>query len=205
MHERNFEAVQNRRLLMERKVGLIPLMAAQFERELNRRQWDQLASNRAPASTVLVKEFYANARSYGGEGMRYMSYVRGKRITYNVGTINTFLGTEWSGDDSQCQFTSLLEEDVDFAEYCMLDEEGLSVPPPQPSRVHRRSQPAQPDQLQAYYFQMGYMQMALVNAKFDALYRGTRPKILEEVACPEPEDDENEDDNEEEDSDDSRG
>lgn len=27
MHERDFQIVQNRRLLMERKVGLIPLMA----------------------------------------------------------------------------------------------------------------------------------------------------------------------------------
>lgn len=102
MNERNFVVVQNRRLLMEKKVGLVPLMAPQFERELIRRQWEQLTSYPATANILVVKEFYANARSYGGDEEMYTSYVRGKRITYDATTINTFLSNEWSGDDSQC-------------------------------------------------------------------------------------------------------
>ncbi|KOM49797.1 hypothetical protein LR48_Vigan08g062400 [Vigna angularis] len=100
MHERHFKTVQNRRLLMERKVGLIPLMAPQFERELGRRQWEQLASYPVPANIAVVKEFYTNARSFGADQEMYMSYVRGKRIPYDTGTINTFLGIEWTGE--QC-------------------------------------------------------------------------------------------------------
>lgn len=44
MHERHFQIVENKRLLMERKVGVIPSTAPQFGRELERRQWENLAS-----------------------------------------------------------------------------------------------------------------------------------------------------------------
>ncbi|KOM55783.1 hypothetical protein LR48_Vigan10g167500 [Vigna angularis] len=58
--------VQNRRLLMERKVGLIPTMAPEFGRELERRQWENLASYPSLANIAVVKEFYTNAKTFDG-------------------------------------------------------------------------------------------------------------------------------------------
>ncbi|KOM48180.1 hypothetical protein LR48_Vigan07g188400 [Vigna angularis] len=111
MHEGHFQIVQNRRLLMERKVGLIPTMAPEFERELGRRQWDSLASYPSPANIAVVKEFYTNARTFGGANHEmYASYVRGKRIPFDDATINSFLGTIWIG---------------------------IPMPSPQPPRRHR--------------------------------------------------------------------
>lgn len=72
MHERNFQAVQNRGLLMERKIGLIPLMTPQFERELIRTQWENLAAYPEPANIAVVREFCTNARSYGCNEEMYM-------------------------------------------------------------------------------------------------------------------------------------
>lgn len=80
---------------MERKVGLIPTVAPQFERELGRRQWENLASYPALANIVVAKEFYMNARAFGDYHREaYTSYVRGKRIPYDVVTINRVLGIE---------------------------------------------------------------------------------------------------------------
>ncbi|KOM52107.1 hypothetical protein LR48_Vigan09g076600 [Vigna angularis] len=99
MYERHFQTVQNVRLLMERKVGLIPTMAPEFGRELERRQWENLASYPSHANIVVMKAFYTNAWSFGGatHGM-YSSYVRGKRIPFDADTINSFLGAEWVGE-----------------------------------------------------------------------------------------------------------
>lgn len=94
MHERHFQTVQNKRLLMERKVGLIPTMTPQFERELGRRQWENLASYPTPPNIAVVKEFYTNARAFGADQEAYTSYVRGKIIPYDALKINRFLGTE---------------------------------------------------------------------------------------------------------------
>ncbi|KOM26068.1 hypothetical protein LR48_Vigan221s003000 [Vigna angularis] len=122
MHERHFEMAQYRRLLMERKVRLTPFMAPQFERELGRRQWEQLASYPTLANIEVVKEFYTNARSFGGDYEMYTSYVTGKRIPYDAATIYSFLGTVWTGE--QCQFASAIEEDINYAEV----ERTLCVP-----------------------------------------------------------------------------
>lgn len=75
-----------------------------------------MASYPASVNIAVVKEFYANARYYGDEDMAYTSYVSDNRIPYDADTINTFLGVEWSRESSHCQFSSLLEEDLDFTE-----------------------------------------------------------------------------------------
>ncbi|KOM24658.1 hypothetical protein LR48_Vigan2400s000100 [Vigna angularis] len=115
MHERHFQTVPNRRLLMERKVGLIPTMAPEFGRELERRQWENLASYHSPANIAVVKEFYTNARTFGGATHEmYTSYVRGKRIPFDADTINSFLGGEWAGE--KCKFALAMDEDINYAD-----------------------------------------------------------------------------------------
>ncbi|KOM47532.1 hypothetical protein LR48_Vigan07g123600 [Vigna angularis] len=83
-HEKHFKIVQDRRLLMERKAGLIPDLAPQFG--------EQMVSDH-PAKD-------------------YLSYVRGNVIRYDPDSINRFLDTEWVGE--QCQFALNLEEGTYF-------------------------------------------------------------------------------------------
>ncbi|KOM24883.1 hypothetical protein LR48_Vigan10s001200 [Vigna angularis] len=112
-HEKHFKVVQDRRLLMERKVGMIPNFAPQFGEQLLGRNWGKLATYPAPANIAVVKEFYTNARKiddYPAED--YLGYVRGHTIRYDPNSINSFLGTEWVGE--QCQFALCMEEGIDF-------------------------------------------------------------------------------------------
>ncbi|KOM57627.1 hypothetical protein LR48_Vigan11g066000 [Vigna angularis] len=93
-HEKHFKIVQDRRLLMERKAGLIPNFAPQFGEQLMSRNWTRLVTYPTPANIAVVKEFYTNA------------------IRYDPDSINRFLDTEWVGE--QCQFALYIEEGTDF-------------------------------------------------------------------------------------------
>ncbi|KOM50002.1 hypothetical protein LR48_Vigan08g082900 [Vigna angularis] len=64
-HEKHLKVVQDRRLLMERKVGMIPNFAPQFGEQLLRNDWGKLATYPAPANIAVVKEFYTNAKKMG--------------------------------------------------------------------------------------------------------------------------------------------
>ncbi|KOM40779.1 hypothetical protein LR48_Vigan04g097700 [Vigna angularis] len=114
-HERFFNIVQDRRLLIERKAGLILDFAPQFGEQFENRNWERLAPYPAPANIVVVKEFYTNARrlsDYPAE--EYMSYVRGHIIRYDPDSINRCLNTEWAGE--QCQLALSMEEGADFVD-----------------------------------------------------------------------------------------
>ncbi|KOM28592.1 hypothetical protein LR48_Vigan553s002100 [Vigna angularis] len=102
-HEKHFKVVQDRRLLMERKVGMIPNFAPQFGEELLGNDWGKLATYPTPANIAVVKEFYTNARKIGDYPVEnYLGYVRGHVIRYDPDSINNFLDTVWAGE--QCQF-----------------------------------------------------------------------------------------------------
>ncbi|KOM25882.1 hypothetical protein LR48_Vigan205s001900 [Vigna angularis] len=80
-HECYFNVVQDRRLLMERKDGLIPNFAPQFGEQLENRNLGRLATYLSPANIAVVKEFYTNARRLGDHPAEdYLSYVRGHAI-----------------------------------------------------------------------------------------------------------------------------
>ncbi|KOM43202.1 hypothetical protein LR48_Vigan05g080600 [Vigna angularis] len=112
-HEKHFKIVQDRRLLMERKAGMIPNFAPQFGEQLMGRNWRRLATYPAPANITVVKEFYTNARRLGDYPAEdYLSYVRVHGIRYDPDSINSFLGTEWVRE--QCQFALCMEEGTDF-------------------------------------------------------------------------------------------
>ncbi|KOM37621.1 hypothetical protein LR48_Vigan03g100300 [Vigna angularis] len=97
-HEKHFKVVQDRRLLMERKVGMIPNFAPQFGEQLLRRNWGKLATYLTPANIAVVKEFYTNARKIGDYPAEdYLGYVRGNAIRYDPDSINSFLGIVWVG------------------------------------------------------------------------------------------------------------
>ncbi|KOM49558.1 hypothetical protein LR48_Vigan08g038500 [Vigna angularis] len=132
-HERHFQTVQDRRLLMERKVRWILSLAPHFGEEIERRKWENVAAYPKPANIAVVKEFYTNARAFGNTHTEnYMSYVRGNIIRYDPDTINRFLHTEWASE--QCQFALSMDEGADFDDvertlaiflYCML--KGLNI------------------------------------------------------------------------------
>ncbi|KOM37891.1 hypothetical protein LR48_Vigan03g127300 [Vigna angularis] len=111
-YERYFPTVEGRRLLMERKVANIPSLAPQFERELKNRDWGHLATYLTPANIAIIKEFYTNAKALGVEQETYFSYVRGNKVSFDVDTINSFLGTDWEGE--KCQYAMSMMEGVDY-------------------------------------------------------------------------------------------
>ncbi|KOM25669.1 hypothetical protein LR48_Vigan151s000800 [Vigna angularis] len=53
-HEKHFSVVQDRRLLMERKVGMIPNFAPQFGEQVLGNDWGKLATYPAPANIAVV-------------------------------------------------------------------------------------------------------------------------------------------------------
>ncbi|KOM52203.1 hypothetical protein LR48_Vigan09g086200 [Vigna angularis] len=112
-HVKHFKIIQDRRLLIERKAGLIPNFAPQFGEQLMSRNWRRLATYLVSANIAVVKEFYTNAKRLGDHPAKdYLSYVRGHAIRYDPNSINKFLGTEWAGE--QCQFALYMEEGTDF-------------------------------------------------------------------------------------------
>ncbi|KOM49584.1 hypothetical protein LR48_Vigan08g041100 [Vigna angularis] len=149
MHERHFQTVQNRRLLMERKVGLIPTMVPEFERELGRRQWENSASYPSPANIVVVKEFYTNARTFGGATHEaYMSYVIADEIRHNAHAVSNKspLGhpslithlCELVGVNTPTPPFERPRKEIDasyYTQYCMLDDLGIPMSAPHRSRL----------------------------------------------------------------------
>ncbi|KOM40464.1 hypothetical protein LR48_Vigan04g066200 [Vigna angularis] len=121
-HERYFPSVNVKKVLMERRVGMIPTLAPQFRREVSARGWGNLATYPAPASIPIVKEFYTNAKTLGGEHETYTSYLRGKKISFDADTINTFLGTDW--EEERCQYERAMAKGVDYEDV----ERTLCVP-----------------------------------------------------------------------------
>ncbi|KOM27988.1 hypothetical protein LR48_Vigan477s001500 [Vigna angularis] len=112
-HEKHFRVVQDRRLLMERKVGMIPNFAPQFGEQVLGNDWGKLATYPAPANIAVVKEFYTNAKKIGDyPAENYLGYVRGHAIRYDPDSINNFLDTVWAGE--QCQFALCMEEGADY-------------------------------------------------------------------------------------------
>ncbi|KOM37619.1 hypothetical protein LR48_Vigan03g100100 [Vigna angularis] len=112
-HEKHFRVVQDRRLLMERKVGKIPNFAPQFGEQVLGNDWGKLATYPTPANIAVVKEFYTNAKKIGDyPAENYLGYVRGHAIRYDPDSINNFLDTVWAGE--QCQFALCMEEGADF-------------------------------------------------------------------------------------------
>ncbi|BAT83757.1 hypothetical protein VIGAN_04097100, partial [Vigna angularis var. angularis] len=101
-HQKHFSNVQNRKLLMERKVTLLPQDVPEFSNEILERQWSSLCTYPEPANIAIVQEFYANAKSFSPDAEPFWSYVRGQRISFNADTINEFLNTEWEDDDEIC-------------------------------------------------------------------------------------------------------
>ncbi|KOM37676.1 hypothetical protein LR48_Vigan03g105800 [Vigna angularis] len=112
-HEKHFRVVQDRRLLMERKVGMIPNFAPQFGEQLLWNDWGKLATYPASANIAVVKEFYTNAKKIGDyPAENYLGYVRGHAIRYDPDSINNFLDTVWAGE--QCQVSLCMEEGADY-------------------------------------------------------------------------------------------
>ncbi|KOM49831.1 hypothetical protein LR48_Vigan08g065800 [Vigna angularis] len=96
-HEKHFKVVQDRRLLMERKVGMIPNFAPQFGEQVLGNDWGKLATYPTPANIAVVKEFYTNAKKIGDyPAENYLGYVRGHAIRYDPDSINNFLDTVWA-------------------------------------------------------------------------------------------------------------
>ncbi|KOM40280.1 hypothetical protein LR48_Vigan04g047800 [Vigna angularis] len=82
-HVKHLKIIQDRRLLMERKAGLIPDLAPQFGEQMVSRNWRRLATYPTPANIAVVNEFYTNTRRMSDHHAEdYLSYVRGHTIRH---------------------------------------------------------------------------------------------------------------------------
>ncbi|KOM42976.1 hypothetical protein LR48_Vigan05g058000 [Vigna angularis] len=115
-HKKHFSNVQNRKLLMERKVTLLPQDVPDFSNEIIERQWSHLTTYPEPANIAIVQEFYANAKSFSPDTEPFWSYVRGQRISFNADTINEFLNTDWEDEDEICGYDELMATELDYEE-----------------------------------------------------------------------------------------
>ncbi|KOM25962.1 hypothetical protein LR48_Vigan208s000500 [Vigna angularis] len=167
-HEKHFKVVQDRRLLMERKVGMIPNFAPQ----LLGNDWGKLATYPTPANIAVVKEFYTNARKIGDyPAENYLGYVRGHAIRHDPESINNFLDTVWAY----------------YRQYCGGEDVAQPVPP---RRARRERGPAQSQTSanthEAEPFQMRDMYMSLIGAQLQSIHRGwTMDEFHNVVAWPE--------------------
>ncbi|KOM57254.1 hypothetical protein LR48_Vigan11g028600 [Vigna angularis] len=115
-HQKHFSNVQNRKLLMERKVTLLPQDVPEFSNEILERQGSSLCTYPEPANIAIVQEFYANAKSFSPDSEPFWSYVRGQRISFSADAINEFLNTEWEDDDELCGYAELMAIEIDYEE-----------------------------------------------------------------------------------------
>ncbi|KOM38914.1 hypothetical protein LR48_Vigan03g229600 [Vigna angularis] len=115
-HKKHFSNVQSRKLLMERKVTLLPQDVPEFSNEILERQWSSLCTYPEPANIAVVQEFYANAKSFSPDSEPFWSYVRGQRISFSADAINEFLNTEWEDDDELCGYAELMATELDHEE-----------------------------------------------------------------------------------------
>ncbi|KOM30208.1 hypothetical protein LR48_Vigan1035s000100 [Vigna angularis] len=115
-HKKHFSNVQSRKLLMERKVTLLPQDVPEFSNEILERQWSSLCTYPEPANIAVVQEFYANAKSFSPDSEPFWSYVRGQRISFSADAITEFLNTEWEDDDELCGYAELMATELDHEE-----------------------------------------------------------------------------------------
>ncbi|KOM34639.1 hypothetical protein LR48_Vigan02g078900 [Vigna angularis] len=180
-HERYFPSVDAKKLLMERRVGLIPNLSPQFGREVNNRGWGNLATYPALASSPIVKEFYVCLEgTLRGADLMYPSTLRGHHWKVNLVAViveeikscartvssMTPLGhpslithlCEIMGVDVSTLPLERPRKELDeayFTYYCNTEEQGPAMPPHQAPRARMealyRSQMAAVEMISGLY------------------------------------------------------
>ncbi|KOM38045.1 hypothetical protein LR48_Vigan03g142700 [Vigna angularis] len=113
-HQKHYSSVQKRKLLMERKVVVMPNDIPRFTNTIRRRNWSALTTYPAPANVEVVKEFYTNAKIFSRNADPFASYVRGRYVPFNAETINDFLNTNWQATDEPTDYETLLGDEIDY-------------------------------------------------------------------------------------------
>ncbi|KOM52328.1 hypothetical protein LR48_Vigan09g098700 [Vigna angularis] len=113
-HQKHYSSVHKRKLLMERKVVVMPNDIPRFTNTIRRRNWSALTTYPAPANVEVVKEFYTNAKIFSRNADPFASYVRGRYVPFNADTINDFLNTNWQATDEPTDYETLLGDEIDY-------------------------------------------------------------------------------------------
>ena len=129
-HQCHFEAIKGWSFLKERQVQLREGEYAEFQDEIARRQWTQLAAPMAKYDPETVMEFNANAWPTE-EGVRdKRSWVRGRWIPFDEDAINQFLGHSLVLEEGQyCEFNlrrsqaSGFDKEAISQQLCVLGQE----------------------------------------------------------------------------------
>ncbi|KAL2604950.1 hypothetical protein AAZV13_09G095200 [Glycine max] len=101
-HEQRYETeIKMRNFIPEKNFKLKPGEYDEIQKVITWRKWEKLCSFAQNFHPQIVREFYANA--YGIEGDTtplHTSWVRGKMVSYEEETINSFFGTQAAADCS---------------------------------------------------------------------------------------------------------
>ncbi|KOM27801.1 hypothetical protein LR48_Vigan463s002300 [Vigna angularis] len=105
-HEKHFRVVQDRRLLMERKVGMIPNFAPQFGEQVLGNDWGKLATYPAPANIVVYWMAFSHANIQPCSHVSDITLSRALFIYCAIRNLNVNIGQVIADDISVCVNTS---------------------------------------------------------------------------------------------------
>ena len=116
-HQWRFEEIKDWSFLKERRVQLAEGKYIEFQTEIAKRHWTQLAEPMPKYDPAIVMEFYANACPTEEGVTDKCSKVRGQWIPYDTDAINQFLGNPLIlEEEQQCEYTTRRGQTTGFDE-----------------------------------------------------------------------------------------
>ena len=116
-HQWRFEEIKDWSFLKERRVQLAEGKYIEFQTEIAKRHWTQLAEPMPKYDPAIVMEFYANACPTEEGVTDKCSKVRGQWIPYNTDATNQFLGNPLILEEGQqCEYTARRGQTIGFDE-----------------------------------------------------------------------------------------
>ncbi|KOM55801.1 hypothetical protein LR48_Vigan10g169300 [Vigna angularis] len=164
-HEKHFKVVQDRRLLMERKAGMIPNFAPQFGEQLLGNDWGKLATYPAPANIVVVIADEISVCANTSNNKAPLGHP--SLITH----LCKIVGVDTSAPPFERPRKAI--DEAYYKQYCGGEEAAQPVPPRRARRERGQAQSqTSAETHEAEPFQMRDMYMSLIGAQLQSIHKG---------------------------------
>ena len=107
-HFKRFKKIEGRVLLSERTVKLGRFTFPRVTAQIKKRKWTALTTPLMP-NIDMVREFYANAYLPANQMPSFLTFVRGKQISYRVEDINAVLGSTLTRPEGYVQWLQRID------------------------------------------------------------------------------------------------
>ncbi|KOM47548.1 hypothetical protein LR48_Vigan07g125200 [Vigna angularis] len=191
-HERHSKVVQDRRLLMERKAGLIPDFAPQFGEQLENRNWGRLTTYPTPANIVVFALHMKEGTDFGDvesvlcvPGGHFQRNRNGAVVNIRRAYLTPLENYWMAFSHANIQPAHMFQISPSAGRFfCILfirgmniniggDEAAQPVPPRRPRRGRGPPQgQASAEPHEAEPFHMRDMYMSLIDARMQSIHRG---------------------------------